>query len=427
MVNLEIKSIKMSKQYLSGPNIWTEFEFKDDDGNRHWYHLFGEQHTLQKKELCYTNHIDFKDFLEDLFKQAHRNKIYTDFFLEIPYQLNVKTIDDNNYLSQLYLKFQNCFAPNKKCTYNPYVKMHTTDIRTTYKFNEKKDRFTTVLQLIKGYTLKLLNMLVQLKFDIYNLELQNKIFKTGSFIQLLADLYLPRSFEVFKILLNETNYKSEIEKIIEPILAESSLDIYLENDFDKLNETLNQLYSLHKVRNKKKIFVLKHQLDELRRDKIMFKGINMSDWIYHFLLEMNKKYQEDQLIIFKNAWSKIYLRILESDLTKKKDLNVIISLFQEFQQQLTSPLTFMDSTLLDGYIMARMFRRYGESAKGNSVLTVVYEGLYHVEIQSIFFKQILGLKPLNVERGSKEHPRCLKIDLEKAFDILQYGENVKLV
>lgn len=427
----------LGERDLSGPNMWTEFEFTDDQGNKHWFHLFGEKHTVDTKELCTGSsasrkiHIDFVDFLEYLFDQSYKYKIYTNFFLEIPYRLNVKKINQHsNYLSEIYNRFQGCFTPKKKCKYNPYVQMNTTDIRSSYKFEDEKfsgDLSTTVHQMIKNRILKLLQMFVQLKFDIRNQTLQNKIFKTAFFIQLLVDLYLPHSYEVFKILLTNPNYKKDIEKIIEPIFDESGSDKYLSRDFEELQQTLNRLYSFFKVREKKKIFILKHQLDELRKDKIIYKKVNMTDWIYYFLLQMNKKYQEDQIPIFLNAWSKLYVQILESDLKKKKDLDGIISLFQELQKDLSSPLTFMDSTLLDGYIMARMFRRYGRNPEKSTVLTLVYEGMYHVEIQSIFLSQVLGLKPLNVVRGTKDHPRCLKIDLEQSFNILQYGENIKLV
>jgi hypothetical protein len=425
----------MSKRYLggrnlSGPNIWTEFEFTDDEGNKNWIHLFGEKHTVDAKELCISDSIDFVDFIEYLFGQAYKYKIYTNFFLELPYRLNAKNIKQYNYLSQIYNRFQSCFSPKKKCKYNPYVQMNTTDIRSAYKFEDEKfigDLSTTVNQMIKNYILKLLQMFVQLKFN-NNSTLQKKIFKTMSFIQLLVDLYLPHSLEIFRILLKNPDYEKDISKIIEPILSEFSPDMYLKKDFEELKNTLDRLYSFNKVREKKKVFILKHQLDQLRKDKIMFKRINIADWIYYFLLQTNKKYQEDQLPIFMNAWSKLYLQILKSDLTKKKEIDGIISLFQEFQQELSSPLTFMDSTLLDGYMMARIFRRYGGSPRESSVLTLVYEGMHHVEIQSIFFSQVLGLTPLNVVRSDMDkHPRCLNIDLDESFNILQYGENIELI
>lgn len=421
----------MNKQYLSGPNLWTEYEFTDDQGNKHWFHLFGEKHTIDSNDLCSkVNSVDFVDFLENVFIQAFQSKINTNLFLEIPYKLNVKAIDEKNYLSRIYLQFRDCFTPTKKCIYHPYVHFHTTDIRSTYKF--KNDKFssdipTTVYQLVKIYILKLLKQITKLKLDIRNKVLETNIFKTASFIQILVDLYLPKNAEVFKVLLGNSNYRDEISKIMNTILLEWNPDMYLEKDFRMLGQTMERLYQLHKIRNNKQIFVLKHQLDELRKDKIMFRGVNMADWIYSFVTQTTNKYQEVQLPIFENAWSKIYLQLLESDLSKKKDLDKIIQLFQEFQNDLSLPLTVMDSTLLDSFILTRMFRRYRKTPEENPVLTFIYEGLNHVQLQSIFFSQVLHLKPLNVVKGSKEHPRCLKIDIEKDFDVLQYAEHVKLV
>jgi hypothetical protein len=154
----------------------------------------------------------------------------------------------------------------------------------------------------------------------------------------LVDLYLPKNAEVFKVLLGNSNYRDEISKIMNTILLEWNPDMYLEKDFRMLGQTMERLYQLHKIRNNKQIFVLKHQLDdELRKDKIMFRGVNMADWIYSFVTQTTNKYQEVQLPIFENAWSKIYLQLLESDLSKKKDLDKIIQLFQEFQNDLSLP------------------------------------------------------------------------------------------
>lgn len=423
----------MTIQYVSGPNAWYEFQFTDDNGNNHWFHLFGDQHTVDpNQKLCSqastTKTIDILDLIKKIFKDAYQYGIYTDFFLEIPYNISAQTIDDHSYLSKIYLEFKKCFIhTNKKCIYDPYIRMHDTDIRSTFKFhnNVYDDRFITTLnQLIKKSILKLFEKLVKIKTDI--LVSQNRInnfIKSATFIQLIVENYLLNDLEIYKILITKNNFQDELAKYIDPILLSFDPEIYLESDFNELKKTLNRFYSLYKSRNEDKIFILKHQLDELKKDKIMYKKINIADWIYHFMLEATKMYLRDQIPIFMNAWNKIYSVILKSDLTILDDVNAILSLFKKYQRELNTSLTVIDSTLLDTYILARMFRRYGKIPEQNAVLTIIYEGKNHVDLQKIFFTDVLKINFLH----EKVNPqRCLNIDILEKFDITQYSENIPL-
>jgi hypothetical protein len=402
-----------SQEYLSGPNIWKEYEFTDDQGNNKWFHLFGDKHIVVPKEFCPKGY-DFIDFLQDWFTELSKNKIFTDFYLEIPYKLNVESLKDNSYLSLLYLKFRDCFISNQsKCKYFPYVKMFTTDIRSTYKFMDdqnKSGNTITVPQLIKN---RILSLLKQLS------KSNTESIKTATFIQLLVDQYLPLHLKIFKILITSDNYENEITKLLDPIFQEFDPDIYDRKDFDLLRDTIKRLFSF---RTKKKIFLLKHELDKLRKEQVIYKGSLMSDWISQFMIRTTEHYQKEQLAIFLNAWSKIYLELI-GDFNVKK----ILLLIEKYQKDLNVPLTVIDSTLLDCYILSKSFQVKKNDLR-RPVLCVIFEGSNHVDIQSIFFEQVLKIKPLHSVKGKKEHIRCLDVwDISKVFDVRQYAENVLLV
>jgi hypothetical protein len=109
------------------------------------------------------------------------------------------------------------------------------------------------------------------------------------------------------------------------------------------------------------------------------------------------------------------------------DIRKIVGLIDLYQKDLNVPLTVIDSTLLDCYILAKSFRNQNNDLK-RTVLTVIFEGSNHVDIQSIFFEQVLKIKPLHSVKGMKQHTRCLDIgDISKVFDAKQYAENVLLV
>jgi hypothetical protein len=405
-----------SEQYLSGPNIWKEYQFTDDQGNNKWFHMFGDKHIVIPKEFC-PNGYNFIDFLEDWFNELSKYKIYSEFYLEIPYKLNEKNIEEDSYLTIIYKKFRDCFINSNKCKYMPYVKMHTTDIRSTHKFvghQFNQEITTTVPQLIKNRILYLLQ-------SLSNLTEKRKVqlIKTASFIQLLVDRYLPIHSMIFKLLLTSDDYEVEIKKILEPIYLEFDSDIYHESDFDKLKETNQRLFSL-KDKNKK--FILKHQLDQLQKDNVKHNDVLLSDLILQFMIQTSNYYQKEQLSKFYNAWSNIFMELI-GDL----DIRKIVGLIDLYQKDLNVPLTVIDSTLLDCYILAKSFRNQNNDLK-RTVLTVIFEGSNHVDIQSIFFEQVLKIKPLHSVKGMKQHTRCLDIgDISKVFDAKQYAENVLLV
>jgi hypothetical protein len=420
-----------SEQYLSGPNIWKEYEFTDDQGNNKWFHLFGDKHIVIPNEFCPKGY-DFVDFLQDWFSELTKYKIFTDFYLEIPYKLNVKSLEDNSYLSLLYLKFRDCFIQNEgrppertataldlsfqkvsKCKYSPYVNMFTTDIRSSYKFvgeQYNSATTTTVPQLIKNRILYLLGQLS---------KSNTESIKTAMFIQLLVDQYLPLHSKIFKLLITSDNYENDILKLLDPIFQEYDPDVYDRKDFDQLRETIKRIISF---RTKKKIFILKHELDKLRKEQVKYKGSLMSDWISQFMIRTTEHYQKEQLDKFLNAWSNIYLELI-GDFNVKK----ILLLIEKYQKDLNVPLTVIDSTLLDCYILSKSFQVKKNDLR-RPVLCVIFEGSNHVDIQSIFFEQVLKIKPLHSVKGKKEHIRCLDVwDISKVFDVRQYAENVLLV
>jgi hypothetical protein len=414
-----MRSSAADLQFISGPSSWYHFQFEDDNGAQKTIHLFSDIHDFSKlcpaSFHCKTNGsnrskcFEFDYFLELFFKKAIQNKQYVDFFLESPYRLHQKELKinpDHNYLDLINHRFENCLTTTKKgCKYLPYIRMHYTDIRIPdYKYvtigSFVMELYIVLLQIILSYSRNHISKEEYLEaVDIFESSLMS-IIKNASDVSLVMML--------------ENNFQSKVLKMFEPILKKKVKGDPARMIQNKLESLVDNLFDLVKIRGNKRTFIVKHQIDQLRKDNIQYKDKNMADWILSFFVEFSKVLSQRAKELNELFWiDQGYLRELEN-LTPNNAKRFYDKIWSQRETVLSNNILF-DLTYLDAYILARMFRRF--SKQKTTDISIVYAGNMHIETQRDFFTIFLNLNPIHVETNEDEQ-RCLSnADFNEIFDL----------
>jgi hypothetical protein len=460
-------------KYLSGPSVWFEFDFVDDNGNKKTIELFGDIHNMEglcepilkcmrdsksPKSSC----EDINYLLEDLFENAVKEKVHVDLFIEAPYNIYKKDIyefNKNNYLSIIFNHFYECFTTKKeKCKYLPYVRMNYTDLRSSsYFVNDeslKDNGFSINDLMIDSYT-EMLSKFAKYDKDSNSEWTKDRILKSAAFINLLIDNIFNMSHKLFMILLLEDDYQSKYDKIFNQLIEymESNPNKFDKSDIIALKNTLRRIFKATKVvKDKKDVnqFIIKKQIDELRKENIAYKGKNIADELIDYFGYMTQETLRQNYPDVAKMWKVLYQNIviwyqgaiqyetLEQELksNRSKDIeNALIQLNQELQdlqiqivedgnqffRDFYNTILELDSYYLDSYILARMFRSFTD--KKQSRLSIVYAGQKHAMTQHDFFTKVLKIKPNDypsVKRGKKAY-RCMRSeDFSNIFNIKRF-------
>jgi hypothetical protein len=436
-------------KFLSGTDMWVQFDIQDDSGFQKSIHYFSDRHSLEgncpkylkckttdtriprrgglrKRDYTYFQSpcYDFLYFLEKMFEDALENKVYMDLFLEYPYNILKKDdqeyqIIKDSYLTLVYDKFHNCFTLQKKnCKYSPYVRVHYTDLRLSY---DALDRIVSSTEIVTDVMTGFLENISESQ-HLTKPDFANSFL----FVHELFKFNYQHGYDIFEILLTKDNYE-------QPIL---SLFQKLEDKISKLSPTLPSklistyrqyildLISLHKVRNKKKIFIAKHQIDELRKDNVLFQGKNIADLITKNILETRKVVKEQYEVEAFEIWKKVaqkYNTLVSN--WNNENMSIFIDTMVDAIEELTGIAVAIDAIMLDAYILPRMFRKFTTHP---SSLTFVLAGSGHIQFEVDFFKNVLGVRPLHDLHRVEGTKQCLYYkDFWKVFDIRNY-ESAKI-
>jgi hypothetical protein len=452
---VDMKKYKFNDQFkfLSGSNMWIQFDIKDDSGFEKSIHYFGDRHNLdgvcpqylnckttttriprrtglRKRDYdffpspCY----DFLYFLEKMFEDAYENKVYMDLFLEYPYNIlkKINGTDDlqiqDSYLKLIYEKFHNCFTLQKKnCKYSPYVRVHYTDLRLSY---NALDRVVSSTEIITD----IINDFLE-NIDFNNLPDQKQFSDSFLFVNDLYEFNLDYGYKIFEILMTKYNFDRPILDLYQ--ILESKISKLSPNpDLNRLIKTYRQyiqdLLSLYKTRNNKKVFIAKHQLDELRKDNVSFNGKNVVDLITKNILDTRQIVKEQYENEIEKIWSskvvEEYNYLIQN--WSKENMKIFLKLISESNLQMSEIAISIDAIMLDSYIMPRMFRKYTSYP---SSLTFVLAGTAHIQFEVDFMKNVLGYKPLHEIYRVEGTKQCLYYkDFWKIFDIRNYeSANIK--
>jgi hypothetical protein len=396
------------------------------NGSRKIFHFFGDIHystdetceemlkiECSKFDTCYSLPI----FLETIFDMSVQKNIRTDFFLETPYLTENRIREETNfgYMHIVYNYFKDCFRfDKKKCTYNPYVRIHYSDVRQANEnvlsgflsFNvEARNSLETLFYSIKYYLFR--------KRDLEDVkEIMERInihlYKQKEWLnQLFQKIYNKQTLnDIFELYFNP-NFKQNVTKMFEYLTPK---DV----EYSKLNEPFSKNFSnllkLNKERETGDFHVTKHQLKELKKDEIVYHQEEMSDLIEDFLFQCFENI--DTSVSLKN-WNKTYkmLTKLYDSLLSSEDYQISLELLEQCSISLDN-FVFNDNVgldvhalITDGYILGRMFRKHKQL--DTSDIVIVLAGEAHVDIYALFFESYLGLRSLNAEKGIKDYSRCL--------------------
>ena len=440
-------SSKKTFEYLSGPVSWYEYEFKDDNGNKRMIHLFGDRHDLRticdeslkcmknvnsSKSDCY----DFIYFLKELFDIVVHNQQYADFFLEFQYNIykqNIYKSYHDTTIGKVYSQFQECLQYTKKdCKYLPYVRMHYTDLRDA--FLEYQDfeglstkKFSSFNYLLSGLYSDMIQDFDSTIFKQFPLISVEKRFKTINMIDVMLSM-MKDYCNFYKILFQSQNFVEDLSDFIEPYLK---IFKTVPNDFHpedvKYFENIFEL--LKKLKHpKSKSSILAYQLSELEKDKIIVNGKNIADLIYSFIEKKCRSLMIDYPLIVKN-WTNYSNTILK--LKNGLELKSIYYPLLNFEKELKAFGVILNSYILDGYILSRLFRSFSTSGKKHqpSILSIVYAGNKHIQTEVEFFNEILNLVPIHqVSNESDDEMKKSQCLHSKSFqDIFSYFDKAPKV
>ena len=429
----------MDFDYLSGPVSWYEFEFKDDTGKKKMIHFFGDKHDLnnlcnpslkcmKNKKSPKSNCYDFIYFLKELFKIVVENQKYADLFLEFPYNIQRKDVYNvlqNTIIGKIYNQFKDCFQYTKKeCKYLPYVRMHYTDLRDAF---QEDVGFGYVNYEHKiGSHLDLLYFLID---DIVQdfakvrrnpdsssplLTLDQRINRINM-IDILFEI-IQNYCRMYEILLGSKNYIKDLSQFIEPFVLKIK-EYPDEFNLDEVKIFMNVFELMKQLKHpKKNMSILAYQLDQLKQDEILVQGKNVSDLIYDFV--MGKCFQKIVgLQEFLDYW-----KDLSQGLSKVNNNAGVIQIYNyldEFSKNINYFLiTSVGPYILDAYILSRLFRNFSGKDHYPSILSIVYAGDSHINIEVEFFEKVLKLSPVNQVKKSIEESQCIfSPKLKDIFDL----------
>lgn len=434
---VDIQSYKHDKkfQFISGSDKWIEFKFRDDNNLEKTIHYFSDRHSLEggcpESLKCKKSSsspaspcFDFTYFLEKLFDEATKNKVYIDLFLEFPYNILKKDIRlskynlIDSYISLVYDKFQNCFTLQKKnCKYSPYVRMHYTDLRLAY---SAVDKVVSPMQVSYELFVMCINKLTDM-LEKNKIPDRRAFYDSFVFIDQLFQLHIQKSYDIFEILLTKDNYQNDLDEIYRRFFQSvEDLNVYPEIKTG-LDEYIDALKSLHKTRNKKKIYIAKHQMDELRKDNVKYKGRNIADLISTNLLSIRKEIYNKFDKEIPKIWDKVAISFdeLQQDYNIQNLVRFIMEC-QDYALVLDDTTKLIDALMLDAYILPRMFKY---SRTNPSSLTIVFAGSGHIQFEVDFFKNGLGLNPTQQTSRVTGTKQCLfNPKFSEIFDIKRYAK-----
>jgi hypothetical protein len=436
---------------ISGPVSWTEFLFEDDKGNQKMIHLFGDfhdkLHLCPSTDHCAENKSDEKEkdcytiifFLEQLFDEIKSKNQTADFFLEVSYHLDQKEyIEENNQnslLEDIYQKFKPCFQKDKsKCSYNPNVRMHYTDLRIAFQDKQTlKNLEKSSYGLLGPYLWNQISQWIQSIAGFLNEDNTISLEQINRKTILLTILFNPvlqRYPKIIEIMLASDSGKQELQNYLQPVkdlLSQFEKNL---NSKDKklLEQTLDQLSQLFKTENQS---ILKRQIDQLNQDQVKINGQTISFYLIQYAMELLGEVQGQNIPQIQNIWKNLKQLFGEwsdaienfSKIRTKENLQILnqvninlLGYYQQIEDELQTLILYLDFFVLDLYILARMFRTFGRQP---SILSITYAGQDHIRVQSDFLSR-LGLKkindvPMNLERTDFQ---CLKDNkLGKSFQI----------
>lgn len=289
----------------------------------------------------------------------------------------VENYEDLDYMNRVYNYFILCFEPSKRiCKYAPFIRFHYADIRQLHYNDIPIFDFFTRLTTISADLLKILNESLlkpsQDKYDlirkytnILTLCLHGNVF-TNMYVAYLDSPNFPRT-------IRQTFRKSMID--------------YLWENGVNLEANLVERHGVN-------IHRIKAQLDSLREDGVKHNDKNIADLISSYAIDRYPiiKVNEIRRIWLKDLKSFIFSIINGGPLDNHELIDLLIDTIDE----INSVLLDIGVSLMDTYLLARMFRRFSRSEQLHIISknVIIYTGSDHTDFYAKFFEEVLNVKAI---------------------------------
>jgi hypothetical protein len=296
--------------------------------------------------------------------------------------------------------------------------MHYTDLRLAY---SAVDKVVSPMQVSYELFAICINKLTEM-LEKNKVPDRQPFYDSFLFIDQLFQFHIEKSYDIFEILLTKDNYQNDLDQIYKEFFqsVENLNSVYPEIK-TKLDGYINALKALHKLRNNKKIYIAKHQIDELRKDNVKYKGKNIADLIAANLLTIRKQIYNKFDKEIPKIWDKVAISFdeLQQDYNIQNLVRFIMEC-QDYALVLDDMTTLIDALMLDAYILPRMFKY---SRSNPSSLTIVFAGSGHIQFEVDFFKNGLGINPTRQTSRVSGTKQCLfNPKFSEIFDIKRYAK-----
>jgi len=389
-----------------------------------------------------TNCWELDRLLSDIFTGSSKKNKWVDFYLEIPFlpkgeyiptQQDIKsTIEFAGGLYNIFQVFYSCF--NKyKCQFNT-TRFHYSDVRLEYR-EARRDKILELMSEIplfdietttlQGYVMSRIegsiNILINMIRQDYrkphpDIESTDKIIKGIYFSggMTMAGRVEPLGDKLFKIYLDSDDYGGDSQKLIQPLL-------------DNLGDPTAVVELMMSVLMPK--ITVNRRGKNMHRTRAQLEGLEyegkeeLSNKIKSYLLEKYRENVDNSALV--GIWSK-FMKMYQNFINPKTgtlgiDMGAMMELQREYKNftKLLSLNVSSTSLLMDGYIIARMFRSFPGTDHADSDVKIVYAGAAHIETYLDFFTKVMGISfysygPRLSEIKSRRDPnRCIDVNINR--------------
>lgn len=377
--------------YIKGINKFYHYQYNNVN-----YYLIGDIHKKLpdpcpehqscdhvtgdfKNLLKYNNHCsNITALIYQWINYNYDNNILTDFYIEYPIKtskFNLATYEDNNgnesynnqgFMVDTMMLLNDCL--NHQCKYNPIVKIHRVDTRKIGIDNVEYNASPFILDDLENIFIVAKNIMVSkyIKGEDITTIVNSIHTKLSDYIKLIYFL-INHSQHLLKISITNTNFKREIEMLIQKITLDDAIIR------KKILDTLSNMTTLTKNNN----YIIHAQLLKLPE--------NIKNKIINYTLFKNNQYitQLTSPLINLSTYE-VNQFSLENDLNDIKNWNKELITYDGVLNaisNITVKMLLLSSIYMDCYTLARSF-------KYDTDEVIIYAGSKHIDYHIWFFNKV---------------------------------------
>lgn len=356
---------------------------------------------------------DISVFLSGIFTEAAKQGKWIDFYLEIPYfkKENVpprEMVKERSlragHLYRLFTVFYTCFTKTK-CDYST-TRFHYVDVRQEYTLDlqelvktlqnmmEDEEKIDMGIRSYEMYlTMNKIEKAVDNLAQMFIYEDRTKNREIDETAALMRDYYFsggqtmkgfirPKNERLFALYLTSDNIYEDVKNLMEPSLKSVKNPLKLMESLLPSNLIVN--------RNGKNMHRIRAQLEALEKEG---KGDIAQKIVQYLTEEFRNKADTNKVIDIWKAVETLYEGYINGrmrDMSGGKEMilkvkNEVSNLLKLSKYSVTTA-----SLLMDGYLLARMFRTFPGKKHVDSYKSIVYAGEAHINTYVNFFEKYLG-------------------------------------